>query len=1030
MRDLVYTIIILLNKKSQMKNITDCVVQLEKLTQQNLDILSAINDSFLTKQNHLSVRVGESQYAIPSFISLENKLNTLIANFNNLVHAPETGEAYFNMDGNSRSIEVKSYTTTPNSLVLNPINGYYVESNDIFKDFVTPKPYINLSVEEIPNDITTVIVRKIVPIHKDLINLFESQLFDESANGTTAISSVKYPYSDLHKVLFNYQEDIDYISYDTKIDLPIRKNIGSGIYVIESIVDDWVGDDLVNYITLKFRSDMEDSIYMNSLRYRLFDETIEKSLKVGDQLLTFEGNAKMEIINILPNSNTITVKVTSGEFLNLLPSTSNNVENISSLSKIRFFSPIDFNEDKYIKVPLEEDKYIFVAASPLNTRMNVQAPWGSGLLINTHQLTNNQIKFNEYYDSNVRNIGDILFEITSIMSNTLTSHTEDEYRNLTTLKPIIDTNDLLVVQLNSHINNSPTIKHIRSLYSQKKEMQSNRDNLSKEIDGINETLASISFDDTTGIRSTFTDKLNSLTSEKNKLDNSISKLINNISEAANNSEIPIENAKYRIRGFFDYSNFLNNKELESHIRGIRVQYRYKNTSQEQGSALSINGKFIFSDWNDMQNYDREKVSTMNNGRYEFSMAENTDNKNEPSFNQIDIPITQGETVDIRLKLVYDFGWPFVQVTSDWSPIVNIKFPEEYLKDVQILDIISENNDEIESTRFMNIIKNEGIQSHVNSKITDQDITYYHKPDDISSGFYTQERRIIPLKDKLMSLDAALEELKSEVLGSSSANIVVSIKHGSSSNELLPYQSHNIVVEPYSSIGSDGFDGIYEKDSNGWISTVLNISLHNDSNHTVKLFSLFPGDRDTDIFTIGNKKGTASDYANSGEQGVWVDYGGAEPRIQGGNQFMYFRIKGIYDNAPYYADDNQSGTLSWDKSKMSHPKDNQGGLYMYPKLRDQYSLCIDAKSGGSYLTLGPGEEILIPIVVEYNIKDLTESRTISFDILPSLYKDPIAYTFTVVAKNSYTSQDKVLVANKKSFRSWWGDGEVKFKSIFK
>ena len=53
-----------------MKSVTDCIVQLQQLTQQNLDILTAINDSFFTRQNHLSVKIGENQYALPSFISL------------------------------------------------------------------------------------------------------------------------------------------------------------------------------------------------------------------------------------------------------------------------------------------------------------------------------------------------------------------------------------------------------------------------------------------------------------------------------------------------------------------------------------------------------------------------------------------------------------------------------------------------------------------------------------------------------------------------------------------------------------------------------------------------------------------------------------------------------------------------------------------------------------------------------------------------------------------------------------------------
>jgi hypothetical protein len=53
-----------------MASITEHVIKLQELTQKNLDILQALNDSFFTNQNHLSVNVGGNQYAIPSFISL------------------------------------------------------------------------------------------------------------------------------------------------------------------------------------------------------------------------------------------------------------------------------------------------------------------------------------------------------------------------------------------------------------------------------------------------------------------------------------------------------------------------------------------------------------------------------------------------------------------------------------------------------------------------------------------------------------------------------------------------------------------------------------------------------------------------------------------------------------------------------------------------------------------------------------------------------------------------------------------------
>ena len=86
----------------------------QDLTKKNLEILKGINDSFFTKQNHLSVNIGEDKFVIPSFISLENKINALEENFTNLINSPKQGEAYFNLNGNHRAIEVKSYTQTPN----------------------------------------------------------------------------------------------------------------------------------------------------------------------------------------------------------------------------------------------------------------------------------------------------------------------------------------------------------------------------------------------------------------------------------------------------------------------------------------------------------------------------------------------------------------------------------------------------------------------------------------------------------------------------------------------------------------------------------------------------------------------------------------------------------------------------------------------------------------------------------------------------------------------------------------------------
>lgn len=1033
-------------------SITEHVIKLQELTQKNLEILQALNDSFFTNQNHLSVKVGDNKYAMPSFISLENKLNSLTANFENLVNAPETGEAFFDFNGNSRAIEVRSYTTTPNSLTLTPITDFNIEHNDIFKDFLTPTPYIHIGAQSLPNDITQVMMKKIIPLNPDLKQLFKTQLDTQSGSKT----SVQYKYADLYKILTVYEQDKDYIEYDTKLDLPIRKNVGTGTYVIEQIVEDIVDDNLDNYITIKLRSDVQDSSIMSCLKYRLFDETIEKTLQIGDELITYEGNAKMQIINIFHNTNTIVVKVLYGDFLNLVPATSNDPQYISSLSKIKFYSPISFNNDKYVKVPLEEDQYIYVAIAALNSRMNIQASWGTGLLLDTYALTCNGQGFKDYYDNNVKNVGDILFEISSMLPNTLTKYSKTEFDKIINFKPVINVDNLDVIQINNHLNNSPTIQNIKLLYSQKKTFQSQLDSIQDEINDLNNILSTISFDDTTGRRIAYTSQVSSLNTRRNEISSSITKIIDEISKASNNSEVPIENAKYHIRGYFDVSD----NEWKEHIKGIQVQYRYKNQNQTQNNALTINDRFTFSDWNEMIGFEKEHKPLYKNGEYISVLEDNSDiNEVGPLFNQIDIPITQGETVDIRLKVVYDFGAPFVKTTSQWSDLVNIKFPEKYLAEIKILDIITENNNDIETNRFNNIIKNEGIPDHIKDKITDQDITYFHKPENIASGFYTAERRIIPLKDKLADLNNLIIQMQDEIYGTSSEDLKISIKQNSAQYSLAPFVENHIFTESYASISmSDSpHNGNYEYDriitnsdntktGTGLITTVFNLSILNDSDHVVKLYSMFPGSRDVNLSTLINHKFPKGDFygkidqENNKTQICDIPYeypnmpenGSGRPGRQGGNQFIYFRTKDVNTGENFYAIEDKAtvnGMLSFDDYKCTSTgalKDTS--MWMYLKLTKKFGLCLDSNTVGSHVVIKPKEEFLIPIVVEFYINDQGPTeiyKTMSFDILPSLYKDPMTYQFSIHAKYQNTIQDQLIINDNQS-----GSNDVKYNIIYR
>lgn len=984
-----------------MATVTDYLIKIQDLTKQNLDILKTLNESFFTNKSHINTNIAGVNYSIPSFLSLENKVNALRDDFENLVNAPKTGEAHFTFDGSSRVIELRGYTNTPAAINLPEVNEFDMESNNIFKDFLNPVPYINFSLSDVPDDIVTVDIKKVIPKNTELLE----KLIDIIGEKT----SISYSWADLYKILSMYNKDNgDYVEYDTIQRLPVRKTIGTATYVVESIVRDEIDENLDEYITLKLRSDIDG--YTKNLTYKIFDDTIDKYLSVGDQLVTYDDSAKMEIVEIQSNTNTLKVKVLNGEYLNLLPTEDviDDTNEVFDNSKLKFFSTIESDNDKYIHVPLEEDQYVFVAIAPLNDRMNIRAPWGDGLIINTSKLLRGDEKFSDYYDQNVRNIGDILSDMTSMMSVPLSNYTEDEFNEITGYKPVIDANNIAVVQINSHLNDTDNVKNIRSLYAQKNVIKTQLDEILSKISNINTKLNQMSFDDTTGLRSTYSNQLVEYNQTRNELNTSLNKIINEIAVNANNSDIPIENAKYRIRGFYDVPSGMN-------IKGIKVQYRYKNLNNTSGKAVTIGDRFLFSDWNDMEGFLNPKIVVFEKGQYKFKQQDSTDGLNVPSYNQIDIPISQGETVDIRLKVVYEYGYPFVEVTSDWSDIVNITFPVEYLKDVQILDIISENNNDIETNRFENIISDKGITSHVDDKIIDQDITYYHNPSHIASGFYTTERRIIPLKDKLEELTNIVTQLQDEITGNASTALNVTISIGdTTSKEILPLQNNFIYPRSYNEIIGYGDNHVagYSVDKKGIVTTILNINIKNTSSHTLKLYPLFPGPSDTlinkltstayskDVYCIDTNKGVYMKLQN--KDGMSGENGGV---LQTANQFLTFCIKSRYSGDTYY---DNGGNVTTGLPVLT----NKGSV-LYPYIAEKTSLCLD---GGfnkvTYKLINPGESVIIPMEAQYNLSDegstgtAESSNTISFDVRTSLYQEPTNYKFTVVFKKDSSTLDSV------------------------
>lgn len=1067
--------------------VSESLLQIAELTKQNLQILQVINDSFFTKSNHLSTVVGETTYVIPSYIALENKVNHLQDAFNNLVHAAKSGETWFNFDGNSKEVLVRGYQSAPNPVQLVPTNKFETEAKTLFKDMLTPCPYLNFDMTMLPDDINQVKVKKIIPYASDLINRILAQCSSlRDTDGTAKLS-----WGDMCLIMSSGEKDYipgeDYLEYETVYDLPTRHCTRSGSYIIEEVLTDQITENLENLITVR----ISDKTPLERID---FDGVTKSNLEAGDYLITYDGSAKLRIRSMQPAARTLVLEVMSGEYLNPIAAgkitgDSDPFKQVSDYSVLRLFSSSEDN--RKLHIPLEEDQFVFIAVAPINPRLNTQSEWGNGLMVNADNLKlndNDKVGFRSYYNENVLNIGDSMIELATITYPSITKYSTDEMETMLAA-PVLDASTLQVVQINKHLNDSDVVKNIRALYSQKKQYQADLNEVQARITSLTEQLAEISFDDMSGTRSAYTAQIADLKDQQNNLTTSIAKIVDSIALAANNSELPIDGAKFRVRGYLDVSKFTENvaktllakkdlgdtidkveylRKIRENILGIEVRYRYRNPDIPQANVAVIGeSSFLFTEWAEYNPPLRERRMEYKDGAYSITRNDIENamsgdfrySVNEPKFNQIDIPISQGELVEIEARIIWGFGYPFVKTTTEWSNTYTQAFPPELVEDVQVTTIIEENNNDIETNRFETILHTKGVTKHVDDGIDDQDVHFMHKPESVSSGFYTPERRIIPLKDKLLEMHGDIIELQDMIQGTTSEALSVMCTVDNIAHEIAPDIDNVIQLPAFSSI-KDSEEKIPTGSAFKYGAVVYcptTITLSNKTAHTVHLFSMFPGARTVWLYDATYHRFEKKDFvANlNNKDPEKVSYNGPdivntakrtkneETKVisypQRMNQIITYRATNPYDSSPLgmpgepylekgffeknIVDDQGNIIIArgsdglWQK-EASEDQFPKTFAHVFPQCPSEYGMCLTSDATNARLSLAPGESVSFQLWVEYyvtskddNAKNTKsqEEFTIGFNVRNSLYTEPLYYQLRFIAKYNQTTGDRLSAA---------------------
>ena len=880
-------------KTNTTDSLKDYYVKLQGLYDNAVKILTAINQSLISNASEITVDVAYSNdtpvtVRIPSFLYMENKIEQLENNFNNLFELPNSGDAWFTKSQDMIKLKMVRSNTAPLSPVMQLNNVYAsITDNNFMNDLVSPKTFLKLNITNLPDNIESMFMKKVV--------FYSKTLFDEinSAN----IQS----YSDLVAALYNYKANVDYKEYDSVLDLPIKKDTYNSSFKIIDIpeidgsTNPWVDESYGNHKHLTYK------LRLDTLEYKDEENSaISFTLKSGDYICLGNEMVVYKVKNVDLSSNTIIIEETIGHIS--LQTYQENSEMVLTL----------YNENygrwNYVEVPLEENQYICVFLGTIynNVRSLLSTPYFVDLSTIVMKDSNgnimkdeygNYITYLDYYNKYCINIGDLIKGLTESAYPQISNYTPvqlNSLQNSEQIKEIVSLsisgeNVLQVVPINKHLTNDSTSEDIINLHAQKNDLNAKLETLRDNINDTYNKMLNTDFSQTTTVSwQSMQSKINKYYTERTTLQKQLSAVIDNINSKSTDLKGIGDDIKYRIRGITvvdDLENLLHSIANDKcDIVGMDVEYKYKSTSKDTSSLTVINSS-TFTDWNKLNTIDRQRhlVFDKNINSYKLEYIDYSKTDNIIKWNQIDIPIQSGEDVIIRVRYKLNIGQPFVNIYTPWSDELTVIFPDEYNDDIEIKSIINTNENDTINALFTNTLINEGYQEHIQDKVAASDSIFFHQPDNIYSGFTTSENNLISLKDKLYSMSQDIERYKTLIENETNSKFSVYLAFDRERVELSPNTINKI--------------NIYNTDhiTGNFIRKEMNLIIKNTGSTRINLYSIFPGN--TSIPLILSDIEFYNEYITNYERVPMFVNNIISPQYLG--QWIYFRQTNPYTKQDVY-----------------------------------------------------------------------------------------------------------------------------------
>jgi hypothetical protein len=859
-------------------SISSLIAQFLRLQTNALEIVQGLNQVATSTNETVQIQILDENgtprvVSVPGFGFLQNQIDRLDNNIQALSGLGTNASTVRNADGTYSQIYKAQPLSDPPALNgLNVPSTFGAKNNWFFESFLTPLLYVQI---DLTNQITNlaekerlliensdrILCRRIIA---NTVTDEDKAFFDSNLKGRNDLSYSEFV-GELQAAGINFFVDEDILQ------LPLRRLVNVGTFSVLGVYDDVVTVFDANGVPSQ---ETRRNYTLDTLNYTDVTTGIQggKTLDTNDLLATQDGS-RYRIVSINRDQGSIQVTRISG------------YQPISIGQNTLTFVSQQFSA-KVIDVNVGYDERQGIFFKTLDDNFNlIGSQWSTGVTFWSSELTINTpdgvVTLEQYYNTQVADIGKIFFGMAK--ENKISA-----IQGLVPNVPEVNSSDFKVVQINKQLTDNTSTAQLTELIAQKSQLKSEIDELDQAINRVRgqvntlQSSSSLSIVPASGLSSlnsslltstgqtinanlspisltqpsfnqvadpsqlnSLQSQLNSLTIQRSQKSQLYDSIVQSIRTSAIDTPQLSEAPKYRVRGFWPIPDPKNSPETgPQSVIQFQVRYRYLSVSgavqpTEQIEFLDNNGERktgAFSNWIVYKSDIRKKIYDVETGTYQWA-DENPDNADEVNVNQLDIPITKGEQLEIQISSISEAGWPDNPLVSPYSNSVIINFPEN-LNTLSPLSTVLDNTTDQALVIMKQELSAQGLNQHLSEQFETNNKTFYHTSNGIASGFFGADGSVINLYQKLLDLQNQVDALRAVVnqeVGELSVEIISSdlqIPAGSVS----PGSTISLEVPSFAS----QFQNPLTTDAGKISTTTLSLKISNIAASPLELASLLPG----------------------------------------------------------------------------------------------------------------------------------------------------------------------------------------------